>query len=78
MTRMPLFNSPFLLGFDQLERALDRVSKASADGYPPYNVEQIGVCSNWSKPSSSGLLNKDRRDMGDLLQRANATSAVSA
>lgn len=42
MTRVSLFNSPFLLGFDQLERALDRVSKASADGYPPYNIEQIG------------------------------------
>lgn len=41
MTRMSLFNSPFLLGFDQLERALDRVSKASADGYPPYNIEQV-------------------------------------
>ncbi len=42
MTRMSLFNSPFLLGFDQLERALDRVSKASADGYPPYNIERVG------------------------------------
>lgn len=42
MTRIPLFNSPFLLGFDQLERALDRVSKSSADGYPPYNIEQNG------------------------------------
>jgi len=42
MTRVSLFNSPFLLGFDQLERALDRVSKGSADGYPPYNIEQIG------------------------------------
>ena len=42
MTRVPLFNSPFLLGFDQLERTLDRVAKASADGYPPYNIEQIG------------------------------------
>ncbi len=41
MTRLSLFNSPFLLGFDQLERALDRVSKASADGYPPYNIEQV-------------------------------------
>ena len=41
MTPVSLFNSPFLLGFDQLERALDRVSKASSDGYPPYNVEQI-------------------------------------
>jgi HSP20 family molecular chaperone IbpA len=38
---MAMFNSPFLLGFDQLERALDRVSKGSADGYPPYNIEQV-------------------------------------
>ena len=37
-----LFNSPFLLGFDQLERALDRVAKGAGDGYPPYNIEQIG------------------------------------
>jgi len=37
-----LFNSPLLLGFDHFERTLDRVSKASADGYPPYNIEQIG------------------------------------
>ncbi len=41
MTRVSLFNSPFLLGFDQFERALDRVSKASADGYPPYNIEEL-------------------------------------
>lgn len=42
MSRLSLFNSPLLLGFDQFERALDRVSKTTADGYPPYNVEQIG------------------------------------
>ena len=42
MTRLSLFNSPFLLGFDDLERALDRVSKTSSDGYPPYNIERIG------------------------------------
>lgn len=42
MSRMSLFNSPLLLGFDQFERAFDRVSKAAADGYPPYNVEQTG------------------------------------
>src|ERR1700730_6564274 len=41
MSRLSLFNSPLLLGFDHFERALDRVSKVSADGYPPYNVEQI-------------------------------------
>ncbi len=41
MSRLSLFNSPLLLGFDQFEQALDRVSK-NADGYPPYDVEQIG------------------------------------
>ncbi len=42
MTRLSLFNSPLLLGFEQFERTVERVSKASADGYPPYNIEQIG------------------------------------
>jgi HSP20 family molecular chaperone IbpA len=42
MTRLSVFNSPLLLGFDHFERALDRVSKVAADGYPPYNVEQTG------------------------------------
>lgn len=42
MSRLTLFNSPLLLGFEHFERALDRVNKASADGYPPYNIEQIG------------------------------------
>src|SRR3546814_17109544 len=32
-----------LLGFDHFERTLDRVAKMSADGYPPYNIEQIGA-----------------------------------
>lgn len=42
MSRLTLFNSPLLLGFDHFERVLDRVSKASTDGYPPYNIEQTG------------------------------------
>lgn len=42
MTRVSLFNSPLLLGFDEFERTLDRISKKAADGYPPYNIEQIG------------------------------------
>ena len=37
---MSLFNSPFLLGFDQFERTIDRISKLSSDSYPPYNIEQ--------------------------------------
>src|ERR1700743_900049 len=39
MTRVPSLSSPFLLGFDEIERALDRVVKG-ADGYPPYNIER--------------------------------------
>jgi len=42
MSRMSIFNSPFLLGFDQLEELLDSVSKNSGEGYPPYNIEHIG------------------------------------
>lgn len=42
MSRIPSLSSPFLLGFDEIERALDRVSKA-ADGYPPYNIERIAA-----------------------------------
>ena len=41
MSRVPSLSSPFLLGFDEIERVLDRVSKA-ADGYPPYNIERVG------------------------------------
>src|SRR5580658_1044401 len=40
MSRVPSLSSPFLLGFDEIERALDRVAKG-ADGYPPYNIERI-------------------------------------
>lgn len=40
MTRTSLLNSPLLLGFDEIERLLDRVTKGSGDGYPPYNIER--------------------------------------
>ena len=42
MTRLSLLNSPLLLGFDQIERTLDRLGKSAGDGYPPYNIEQVG------------------------------------
>lgn len=38
---MPLLNSPLLLGFDDIERLLDRAAKAPGDGYPPYNIEKV-------------------------------------
>ena len=40
MNRTVYFNSPFLLGFEHLERLLERTAKSAGDGYPPYNIEQ--------------------------------------
>ena len=41
MSRQSPFGHPFLLGFDEIEQALDRVAKAGGDGYPPYNIERL-------------------------------------
>jgi HSP20 family molecular chaperone IbpA len=41
MSRTAGFSSPLLLGFDEIERLLDRVSKTTSDGYPPYNIERV-------------------------------------
>ncbi|MCW5735925.1 MAG: Hsp20 family protein [Enhydrobacter sp.] len=41
MSRVSMFSSPLLLGFDQLERTLERLAK-NAEGYPPYNIERVG------------------------------------
>lgn len=40
MTKLTLGSHPFLLGFDQLERLVERTAKAGNDGYPPFNIEQ--------------------------------------
>jgi HSP20 family molecular chaperone IbpA len=40
MSRNSYFNSPFLLGFEQLERLLERTARSAGDGYPPYNIEE--------------------------------------
>ena len=40
MSRVPSLSSPFLLGFEEIERTLGRIAK-SADGYPPYNIERV-------------------------------------
>ncbi|PYE85438.1 Hsp20 family protein [Pseudoroseicyclus aestuarii] len=45
MTKLTLGTHPFLLGFDELERLVERTAKASADGYPPYNIEQTSEAS---------------------------------
>ncbi len=41
MTRLSLFDSPLFLGFDDFEKTIDRLRKNGAEGYPPYNIEQI-------------------------------------
>ncbi len=41
MSRLSLLSNPLLLGFDEIERLIDRASKGGGDGYPPYNVERI-------------------------------------
>ncbi|KKJ77963.1 heat-shock protein Hsp20 [Kiloniella litopenaei] len=41
MSRLSLFNSPLMLGFEQFEQAVDMISKTASDGYPPYNVEKV-------------------------------------
>jgi HSP20 family molecular chaperone IbpA len=43
MTRTSTFSSPYLLGFDHLERLLERTAKTAGDGYPPYNIEELGA-----------------------------------
>jgi HSP20 family molecular chaperone IbpA len=41
MSRVSVFSSPLLLGFEEVERMLDRAAKTSGDGYPPYNIERL-------------------------------------
>ncbi len=41
MASVSVFSSPFLLGFEEIERMLDRATKTSGDGYPPYNIERM-------------------------------------
>ena len=40
MTKVTFASHPFLLGFEQLDRLVERTAKAGNDGYPPYNIEQ--------------------------------------
>lgn len=42
MSRISLLSNPMLLGFEEIERLIDRASKGGGDGYPPYNIERIG------------------------------------
>ena len=41
MTRVSMLSSPLLLGFEEIERLIDRAGKSANDGYPPYNIERV-------------------------------------
>ena len=65
MTRGPLLSSPLLLGFDEIERLIDRVGKGGGDGYPPYNIERIAAAGDPAEPVPNGT-----SDGGDRAARA--------
>ena len=48
MSRMTPFSSPLLLGFDTMEKTLERIAKGS-EGYPPYNIERIRASADGSR-----------------------------
>jgi HSP20 family molecular chaperone IbpA len=41
MTRLSVLSNPLLLGFEEIERLIDRAGKGGSDGYPPYNIERL-------------------------------------
>jgi len=43
MTRMSMLSSPMMLGFEEIERLIDRAGKGAGDGYPPYNIERVAA-----------------------------------
>jgi len=59
MTKLTLASHPFLLGFDQLERLVERTAKSGNDGYPPYNIEQRGENAYRITLAVAGFAEKD-------------------
>ncbi|MEO0388021.1 MAG: Hsp20 family protein [Pseudomonadota bacterium] len=45
MTKATFASHPYLLGFEQLDRLMERTQKSGNEGYPPYNIEQKGDAS---------------------------------
>jgi len=45
MTKLTLGSHPYIVGFEQLERLLERSAKSGNEGYPPFNIEQTSVSS---------------------------------
>ena len=59
MTKLPLGSHPFLLGFEQLERLVERTAKSEGNGYPPYNIEQTSESSYRITLAVAGLSESD-------------------
>ncbi|MGV6838996.1 MAG: Hsp20 family protein [Planktomarina sp.] len=59
MTKLTLGTHPFLLGFDQLERLVERTAKTGNEGYPPYNIEQTSENSYRITLAVAGFAEKD-------------------
>jgi HSP20 family molecular chaperone IbpA len=56
MTRMSLLSNPLLLGFDEIERLIDRAGKGAGDGYPPYNIERVVKQGDRAETSEAEIL----------------------
>jgi HSP20 family molecular chaperone IbpA len=55
MTRMSHLSSPLFLGFEEMERLIDRVGKGGSDGYPPYNIERVAADGDSNKAACEML-----------------------
>ena len=66
MSRLSMLSSPLLLGFEDMERLIDRVGKGGGDGYPPYNIERIAA-----SPANGAA------DGGEPAERLRITLAVA-
>ncbi|MGO4913947.1 Hsp20 family protein [Pseudogemmobacter sp. W21_MBD1_M6] len=59
MTKLTLGSHPFLLGFEQLERLVERTAKSGNDGYPPFNIEQTSDLSYRITLAVAGFRDED-------------------
>lgn len=59
MTKISFGSHPFLLGFDQLERLVERTAKSDSGGYPPYNIEQTSDNAYRITLATAGFSEKD-------------------
>jgi len=59
MTKLALGSHPFLLGFEQLERLVERTAKSDSAGYPPYNIEQTSETGYRITLAVAGFSEKD-------------------